>query len=268
MTTAQKIIKYFAAALAIALIVSILGVCMGILGIFGGLTYENKLTDDLKSYSLSYNIKALKIDVGATKLSITEADEFSVSSNIKNIEISEKDGVLFIGEDNYFGKTANNSVVKLYIPYEFKFEKADIKLGAGEMYIDTLSADTLSLKLDAGKATVKKLYAAEKSEIDGGAGEIKIYGGTLNNLNLNMGIGEISLTSAVKGKSEIDCGVGEADINLEGSKADYKLKFDKGIGYAAVNGVKIRDNSVLGTGENEIEIDGGVGKVKVDFVSE
>ena len=38
-----------------------------------------------------------------------------------------------------------------------------------------------------------------------------------------MGVGEVNLTARVLGKSEIDCGIGAANINLLGNSNDYQI---------------------------------------------
>ena len=44
-----------------------------------------------------------------------------------------------------------------------------------------------------------------------------------------------------------------------------KAIFDKGAGKATLDGVKMSDDVVYGDGENSIEIDGGVGDMKIEF---
>ncbi len=273
MTTAQKIIKYFAIALAMVLIVGIFSGIIGAFSFFGmikkgsEITNESVVTSDLKTYSVSSDIKELKIDVDTASICIIEADAFSVSSNIKSLEVVENGGILSINEDFYFGRDLNKALIRLYIPAEYKFEKADMQIGAGELTAETLSANSILLDIDAGEANIKELNADRNAEICAGAGEIVISDGTLNNLDLDIDIGEIDLTSAVLGKSDIDYGIGEAKLTLIGGKEDYKIEFNKGLGNAIVDGTKVQDGFVFGNGENEIEINGDVGNIKLKFKS-
>ena len=80
-----------------------------------------------------------------------------------------------------------------------------------------------------------------------------------------MGVGELNLTGELSGKSSIDYGVGETNIVLLGTDDDYKVKLDKGIGEATIDGIKMSDDSVYGAGKNYIEIDGGVGELSISF---
>ena len=52
---------------------------------------------------------------------------------------------------------------------------------------------------------------------------------------------------------------------LLGSKDDYKIELDKGVGEARLDGESMRDDSVHGSGENFIQIDGGIGEINIEF---
>ena len=80
-----------------------------------------------------------------------------------------------------------------------------------------------------------------------------------------MGVGKLTLKSRIEGESDLDYGVGETDLILLGSLEDYQIEIDKGIGEAKLNGENMQDDSVYGSGENKIEIDGGVGAINIEF---
>ena len=86
-------------------------------------------------------------------------------------------------------------------------------------------------------------------------------------MNLDMGVGKIELTSVFTGKSEIDAGIGELNLNVLGNKEDYTLKVDKGIGSIKVDNENAEDNSTIGDGFNIIDIDGGIGSININFKS-
>ena len=92
------------------------------------------------------------------------------------------------------------------------------RVGSGHL------AEYSQQRLGAGKADIKSLTANSRAEIDGGAGELNIDGGRLSNLNLDMGVGKLTLKSRIEGESDIDYGIGQTDLCLLGSKADYKIE--------------------------------------------
>ena len=49
-------------------------------------------------------------------------------------------------------------------------------------------------------------------------------------------------------------------------KDDYCIILDKGLGNATINGKNMSDDTTYGTGENKLDIDGGVGSIQIDFI--
>lgn len=269
MTSVQKAIKYLAMAFAVFLSVSIIG------GIFTGLAGVSFLFSDkdrepageMQVYPTDGEISSLWVNLSAAELRIRTSDKFSVESNHKYISVSLNDGKLVITETKkVISPFHNNVTVILYVPESFVFDEAEIEAGAGEVKIDALSADVLTLTLGAGEAEIKNLTANSRADIDGGAGELEINGGCLHNLELDMGVGELSLKSRIEGKSSLNYGIGETTLTLLGSREDYQIELDKGIGEARLEGEIMRDDSVYGAGENRIEIDGGIGELNIKFL--
>lgn len=268
MTSFQKVIKSIAIALAIFLIVSIIsGIIMGLSSIsflFSG--KDTELTGEMKVYQIDGKISSLSVDLSGAELKIQTADKFSVESNHKYISVKSDNGKLTISETKkLFAISSKGATVVLNIPKNFVFDNATVDAGAGKVEIDTLSCDILKLSLGAGKAEIINLTANSRADIDGGAGELSIDGGKLCNLKLDMGVGKLTLKSRIEGECDIDYGVGETNLILIGNKTDYKIEFDKGIGEAKLQGENMNDNSVYGSGENFIEIDGGVGSLSIEF---
>ena len=265
MTSWQRTIKNIAMAFAILLAVGIISGIFGVIGLFDAIFDNDGVLKNIINYSVSQDIVELKVDIKAADFTIANGDSFSVESNLEYLTVEEKGGVLTIKETKKFGFNNNNATLTLTIPEGCIFENADIITGAGKLTIDTLSTDKLRLKLGAGEVKIGELNATLKSEIEGGAGKVSVNGGTLCNLDLDMGAGELNLTSSLLGNSDLNYGVGEANLVLIGTKDDYCIDFDKGLGNATVDGESMRDGSVYGTGQNRIDIDGGVGAVEVSF---
>lgn len=265
MTTWQKIIKYGAIALAVFLIVSIIGGILGGLGMafFGG----NNVLDESKTYEISGPVTDLELEVKAAELSIVTGREFKVESNLKNLTVQVKNGKLVIEDESrggWFGGFGDAELI-LTLPEETSFEKAEITAGAGKVTIQDLRADTLRLELGAGKADIGSLEVQSSAKIEGGAGQINLRSGSLRNLDFDIGVGEVNFKAAVLGDSKINAGVGETNITLLGSKEDYELHIEKGIGSVKVDGQSLGDDSTYGSGKNEIEIDAGIGAIHVEF---
>ena len=272
MTTFQKVIKYLAAAFAIFLCVSIIGgIITGLASI--SLVFSGTSTDvigEMQEYPIDdAEISSLYLELGGAELIIKTSDKFSLESNHKYITVSTDSGRLYIKESKkpFFIASKGASVI-LTIPKESVFNEATIKTGAGKVEIEELEANILMLSLGAGEVEIQKLTANTRADIDGGAGEVTIKSGLLNNLDFDMGVGAMSLKSRVLGSSSFDFGVGEANLTLIGSRDDYRIKIDKGIGEAKLESESMSDDSFYGNGNNYIDIDGGVGSIYIGFAND
>lgn len=266
MTEMQKIIKYLAMAFAIFLTITIISGICGAIASFSFLFGDKKVNGKFNNYPVSEVVEELVIDTSIANLTIKTEDEFRIESNHKYLKVKESGGKLKISEKRKW-LISNPNGVKLiiYVPEGTHFSEADINTGAGKVIIDTLSADKIDLDLGAGEAQIGKLTANQSIKIDGGAGELVIKEGLLNNLDLDMGVGELDLTGKLLGDCKLDYGIGETNLTLLGSKENYTIALDKGVGKATVDGESMKDESVYGIGANQIDIDGGVGELNVMF---
>ena len=265
MTSWQKAIKYAAIALATFLIINIIG---GIVGTVATLSYvfdDKENIGEMENYKIMDNIKKLDIDVGAVNFVIKTGDSFKLESNNEKITVKENNGSLIIKQKHSlnFGKRRYN--LEISIPEDTVFDDVYISTGAGRLTVDTLKAERIDLDLGAGEAKFNNLTALKKLEIDGGAGAIIIENGKLANADFNLGVGTLKLTSILTGVCDIDCGVGETRLTLLGDREDYRIDIDKGIGDAVIDGEKRKDGDVYGSGSNRVSIDGGIGKIDVQF---
>ena len=266
MTTAQKIIKYCAIAFAVFLIVSIIGGICGAIASISMLCGDEDVVGEMKSYDVTETVKRLEIDLSGARLTIKTGDRFVVESNHKYLKVETGDSALTIKEDQpAFGFHSEGAQVILTVPEDFTFESVIISAGAGAIKADALLAERLSLDLGAGEVDIETLTATAKASINSGAGELKISGGELADLDLDIGVGEANLKSCLTGDCSIDYGVGELNLTLVGAQEDYCITMDKGLGTAIINGVKMEDDTVYGSGETTVEVDGGVGELKIGF---
>lgn len=265
MTTLQKAIKYLAMVFAVFLAVSIIGGILGAVGLIGGLFSGDAILEDVKTYSVAAEIRNLDIEINAADLSIKEGEAFSVECNLKHLKVEEHSGRLTIRETKKFTGTYSGAVLTVYVPAGTVFDNVNLTTGAGRLTIGHLSAGTLDFELGAGDVSIDDLIATREADIEGGAGRITIADGALKNLNLEMGVGQLNLTSALSGNCQLDLGVGESNITLLGSKENYKLELEKGMGNISVDGVNVSDYGSSGNGENKVEISGGIGSINVSF---
>lgn len=265
MTVFQKVIKYLAMAFAIFLTVSIISGILSAVGLLGGFFDGDAVNEEIKAYEVSSDIRRLEININAADFTIKQGKSFSVESNLKHLTVEDKGGILTVRQTKKFNSTYSGATLTLYVPADTVFERANLTTGAGKVTVDRLSANTMNLELGAGEVTIDTLIATSDIDIDGGAGKITISGGALNNLDLDMGVGQFNLTSALTGESEFDSGIGESNITVIGSKDDYRLDIEKGIGNITVDGTGVSNIKGQGNGKNSIDISGGIGAINLNF---
>ncbi len=229
---------------------------------------ENVVLDDSKTYEITSDIHSLDIQINAADFKIEHGDEFSVESNLKYLSVSEKDGVLTITDEAKSSSNYSNAVLTLYVPNGIVFNDVDITTGAAKLTADALSTSSLELKLGAGDVRFESLHVYSTANIKGGTGQITVASGTLNDLSLEMGMGELNLTAGVLGDSNLKFGVGESNLTLIGSKDDYKVDVEKGLGSISVDGKDVSDFDGSGNEQNHINIEGGIGAINIVFREE
>lgn len=274
MTTAQKVIKYIATAFAVFLIVTIISAILSggytLLRAFGLIhTNENTITEDLKVISGEVKeVSTLKIDLAFTNLDIKTGDSFKVETNNLQITFEEENGSVKIKEKNQNWLNNNNRTSNLiiYIPENLiVIDETKIETGAGKINIEKLNTQGLYLELGAGDVYIENLTVTENAKIDGGVGKTDLKSCKINNLKANLGMGEFIFCGKLTGKSEIDSGVGAINIDLMDNKENYTIDVSKGIGNVTLDGQKLEMDRAYGTGENYLDIDGGIGEIKINF---
>lgn len=271
MTKTQKIIKYAAISLAIFLIVSIIsGILSGVYAIISsfGLINTNIVTKELKAISKETSeISSLEIDLEYTNLYIKTGTNFEVQTNNTKITFENSNGNITIKEDNTISLNNVESNLIIYLPKDITLiDETNIETDAGKINIEWLYTKKLSLELGAGEVCIKNIVVTDNSNIDGGIGKTELVNCSLNNLKADLGVGEFNFNGTLTGKNEINSGIGITNIELTNQKEDYTINASKSLGSITIDGEKIETDRIYGSGNNYLDIDGGIGEIKIDFI--
>ncbi len=289
MKGSQRIIKYFAIAFGIGLSVLIIySISMailvtaeygnGIINFFEPLfsSQSEKHYDDestLKNISEEFDdITSIEVISNCSKLKIVKSDKFAVEAknvtddfslelnNNKDLKINDK--IFNKKTSTLKGKTPE---ITIYVT-DKTLENLTIKTGIANANISDVTSNLLSLEGGTGNVEIKNIKVNEQTYITAGVGNLDIVSSTLNNLNLNLGVGNANIEASILKNSKIDCGVGNLDMTLNGNKEEYKIKAETGLGKMEIDGKRIsKENFTYLNGENEIQIDGGMGNINVYF---
>lgn len=261
MNKAQKIIKYLAVALAIYLICEIFIILANIIGIVG-----SSLNTSSKNINVPSSSAYLLVDLNSSNLIIKEGDKFTYQTTNENIKVTEENSKLIIKEKNDLKLKSSEVIVT--IPKDMTLNDTIINVDIGKVTIESLTTESLGLNVGAGNVEINKLVVTKNCEIDGGAGNITINNANLYSADIDLGIGKTIITGTINGKSEIDTGIGNLELNLIGTLNDYELDISKGVGSITLNDKELKDEQKIGTGNNEIGIDGGIGAIKIKMKEE
>ena len=225
------------------------------------------ILDEAVTFKPTDEIRSLDIELGAADFKIVVGEELKVETNLRYFSIFYRDDV-WVMSDHTRGPLNHtdtmNAKFTLYVPEDMVFDEVSIKAGAAKMTVETLSANVVNIELGAGDAHFEQLNASSKIGINGGAGQLTVSDGSLNNLTLDFGAGELNLTTALRGVNDLSFGAGEANITLIGGKDDYTVDIEKGLGSITVDGSSVKDFG-CGSGENRVDISGGVGAINLNF---
>lgn len=272
MTTTQKIIKYLAIAFALFLVISIFSIIFGlgreIISSINSDKKDSKLLEEYTTISNNVNnIESFKIDISNDDIEIKEGEKFEVKTNDPDVKFYHENSKVKIKTDKTFSWHLSNSsrgTIIIYLPNEFNISELDLNLGAGKIDIDKIFVETLLMDLGAGTMTAKEINVYEKATINGGAGNINIYSGTINNLNLKLGAGNASIESDLTGSNTLTTGVGKLNLGLSRSKDNYKFDISKGLGNIILNDFDVSEDILIGDGETKIKISGAVGNIIIN----
>lgn len=272
MTTTQKIIKYLAIAFALFLVISIFSIIFGlsreIISSINSDKKDSKLLEEYTTISNNVNnIESFKIDISNDDIEIKEGEKFEVKTNDPDVKFYHENSKVKIKTDKTFSWHLSNSsrgTIIIYLPNESNISELDLNLGAGKIDIDKIFVEILLMDLGAGTMTAKEINVYEKATINGGAGNINIYSGTINNLNLKLDAGNASIQSDLTGSNTLTTGVGKLNLGLSRSKDNYKFDISKGLGNIILNDFDVSEDILIGDGETIIKISGAVGNIIIN----
>ena len=159
--------------------------------------------------------------------------------------------------------------ITITIPKDFAANNFVVVVKAGEVVVDRIQANTGSFDVSAGRLVVNELSIAEKSEYIIGAGQMLLNKVTLKDITVDCGIGDVTIRGEVSGNSEITCGVGNVELELDSDEADYSYDISASIGDVRIgdNSYQNMSNRIINnnSAENSLSLNCEIGKISVDF---
>lgn len=218
----QKLVKYFAVALACFLIVSIISIAVSFMASLGDV-FSNKI-EPRTSVNLDNYSSYLDVDVSSSSLEIRSGDRFLVSSTSDDVSVVSDDEKIVIKEKKGFNFNKDNLVI-VTVPYDYSFDFVSISVGVGKVKIAELVTDKFYCDMGIGSAVIERLNVKDEAVIDGGIGDISLKlldSASSYTFDVSSGIGSVYINGSVI-KGDTVSGNGVNDISVSSGIGSIKI---------------------------------------------
>lgn len=243
---------------------------------------------DIPTYSLNETydgVRSIDLDIEYGEVNLVEGSTFSIDATnlYGDMDSYVSDGTWHISQEgngsfHILGIDINldpfgwwngdfHPKITITVPEGFAAEEFTMDVKAGSVEAASINALQADLTVEAGRLYVDEITVRDKSEYDVGAGEMILKDAVLNNITMEVGVGNTVIEGKLTGDNDITCGVGKIELKLAGDENDYSYDISAGIGDVDIDGssyhgIDQRINN--GTGNN-LRLDCGVGNITVDF---
>lgn len=221
--------------------------------------------EDVAEIGKIEGLEVLTVNTKSAAVRIELADKFRVATNNTHMRVVREGKKLEITEEefNLLDDVVDTELL-VTLPVKARLKDLQVETGASKAKLECLMAEQMNLKMGAGRAELKELRILDKSQVSGGAGYLLVEGGTMNNLDLDFGVGQVVLSEIkLRGESDLDMKMGRLEMKLSDELGNYNLKPKDGVGRILLNGQQFEPEKVTEGGKNLVSVGGGVGLVEV-----
>ena len=197
-----------------------------------------------------------------------ESFELNMEQTVVNMDISIKVGSFEMVKSDEFKISAEN-FKEGSLKHEVKNAKLIIKDSSNDGWFrDLFDNDFIFLAKNREPQLtvyVKEGDIFENINIDVGIGEVCLKNIDFNNSKISCGTGKVSVSGKMTGNINVDNGIGEVYLNIYGRKSDYYIDADNGIGDISINGKRYNKSEFSKSAKNTIIINNGVGNIDIVF---
>lgn len=235
---------------------------------------------DMKKYLGSYSmdevvagadITELDFELGAADITIGRSDDDDIHIVADGIpykihQRTERKRLFIYSDDKDMGitniwipivsKKSLNGKITILVP-DKEYSYIDINCGICSIKADDLTCDKLKLDIGAADADLSGITCTGDAKIEGGMADIDMKNCSLFKSDFDLGMCELDYDGAIEGETMIDCGMGDADFVINGSRSDYHI-------------TKSGKVSIKGSGSDNgdgirIDADSSAAKIKLEF---
>ncbi len=266
-----------------------------------GLKFERDPQNEIVTQTISEDITRIDLDADyIDQLVISSGEEFSISypspvthtyvDNETLHVVKEEEWKLrftfFDIERLIIGLQDEQDKIHITIPKDKTLDTLDVYVSAGVVEVEDLSVESISIVSNYGDIDVNNVTAHDITllgsssdveiknlqagwlDIASSVGLVAIKDSHIERITCDQSTGDFDIKDSVVMSGDIDITIGDVDIDLVGDMAAYTLRADVGVGSFSLNGDEIRTPTVIGEGENEIDINLNTGDVELEFSKE
>ncbi len=222
----------------------------------------------------SSSVTELDIDMGGCLLEIKDSGDSSYYIEYEGkgkLQAYEEENVLYVKSllhEVILGTSQSEEHVILYVPKEVSLNVITMDLGAGQMNLSRLGADTVSVSVGAGNIVWEQLEAKE-IVLEIGAGQMLAKEAALGDVEISMGAGNCEIQGQITGDVEVNCAAGQVTFDLLGTESDFNYEISCVVGNVKIGREKYsglaETKEINNSASKEMEISCAAGNIEVQF---
>lgn len=231
---------------------------------------------DVRKFCLGETVETLKIEAGGCQFLTLASDDnsfYAEAAKSGRFQAYLENGTLYVRAaptsrrlDSWDGW--ENCVIKLYVPKDYHYGEVDIELGAGDLEVQGLDADKVSLGVGAGRIIANSLKT-ESLKLEVGMGQIDMKDVSVKEVKAEIGMGDLQLEGIIEGNMDASCAMGNVDVKITGSQKDFNYRLNGAMGnidlgsesYTGFALSKKIDNGA----RKDMQIECNAGNIKIRF---
>lgn len=156
----------------------------------------------------------------------------------------------------------------LTLPADGALDELDLEIGAGYLAASGLTCRKLEAEVGMGEMELTDLSCTEEAGLTAGMGEMTLTGfACAGKTEIEVNMGSLVLDGRLSGRTEIDCGMGSAELTLA-HPGSYGYTAECGMGSIEIGGATVSAGTITGGSSGDTvyyDVECGMGSVTIEF---
>lgn len=281
----RKFLVVCGIVISVGLLLSMVGWILG--GIKGLAGVEDKVSwisfgghgEEMRTMKLEpFSSIDLDCDMGSVEL--IQSDSFFMEMNYdkkigapevevegETLEItSQRHRGWWLDFNVFRGKDYADTKMKIYYPKGTVFQNIRLENDMGDIELKGLQAEMVDVASACGDVTLDGL-TADSLSLDCDMGDIEARGLQTKGVDAEINMGNVELAGTLAGTTKISCDMGDCTLETELDKKSYSIHTDIDMGDCSINGQDVGSTHMIvnDAAENKIEVESNTGNVEINF---